>query len=194
LVCILKGTSVIAQFLADLVDYDGRAIQSLWAYRTYGIQGESLLAFVGGCDIPFEHMVDLEDVRGKKRIWSPSMLHFIAEHFDTDLEKAVLRQRLLATLVREEFEKLSARRIERKGDDLFDGDKKLSISIAAVTPVSTKIHFGINVKRADGLDVPTEGLEAYEISPRLLAEAVLARYADEMRCIWDARTRSRGVL
>lgn len=95
--------------------------------------------------------------------------------------------------MRDEFERLAGRRIDRRGDDLFDGAKKLSISIAAATPVSTKIHFGINVVRADGLDVPTEGLEAYGVDPRGLTEAVLKRYADEMAGVFDARTRARGV-
>jgi len=85
------------------VDYDGTQIHSLWAYRTYGVQGDSLVAFQGGCEIPFANMVDLEDVLAKSRIASPMMLHFIAEHFDLDLEKAVLRQRLLAAIVRDEL-------------------------------------------------------------------------------------------
>ena len=34
------------------VDYDGTQIHSLWAYRSYGIQGDWLLAFQGGCEIP----------------------------------------------------------------------------------------------------------------------------------------------
>jgi hypothetical protein len=184
---------VIVRFLDEYLDYDGTAIHSLWAYRRLGIQGDSAVAFEGGCEIPFEHMVDQEDVRNRKRIWSPRMLHFIVEHFDADLERAVLRQRLLAVLVREEFERFSGRRIERRGDDLFDGPKKLSISIATVTPVSGKIHFGINVVRAAGLDVETEGLEAYGVRPRELAESVLRRYAEEMASILDARTRARGV-
>lgn len=184
---------MIVRFLAEPIDYDGTAIHSLWAYRNFGIQGDSLVAFVGGCDIPFENMVDLEDVRARKRIWSPRMLHFIEERFESDLEKAVLRQRILAVAVREEFERLSGRRIERRGDDLFDGERKLSISIAAATPVSTKIHFGINVERADGLDVATEGLTTHGVVPRELAEAVLRRYAAELDGVLDARTRSRGV-
>lgn len=184
---------MIVRFLAEPIDYDGTAIHSLWAYRHHGIQGDSLVAFIGGCDIPFEHMADLEDVRGRKKIWGPKMLHFIGEHFDRDLEKSVLRQRLLATIAREEVEHRSGRKIERTGDDLFDGERKLSISIATVTPVSSKIHFGINVVRAEGLDVPTEGLEPIGVDPRALADGVLRRYADEMSGILDARTRVRGM-
>jgi len=180
------------RFLEEPVDYDGTAIHSLWAYRNFGIQGDSLLAFVGACDIPFDHMVDLEDVRAGKRIWSPKMLHFIEERFDTDLEKAVLRQRLLATVARD---RLAERKVPvlRHGDDLFVGERKLSISIAAATPVSTKIHFGMNVVRAEGLDVPTEALATFGVQPKELADRVLESYAEELGGVLDARTRARGV-
>ncbi|MDP6959422.1 MAG: DUF366 family protein [Planctomycetota bacterium] len=184
---------MITVFLEDPLDYDGIALQSLWAYRTLGTQGNSLVSFIGGCDFPFENMADLEDVRAEKRIWSPRMLHFIEERFDMDLEKAILRQRLLAILVKEAVSSHSSRSIRREGDDLFDEDRKLSISIATVTPVSTKIHFGINVDRAEGLDVQTEGLSTYGIDPRVVAEAVLQRYPEEMESVEDARTRVRGL-
>ena len=117
--------------VAGRVDYDGTQIHSLWAYRSFGVQGDSLVAFVGGCEIPFANMVDLEDVRAKSRIASPRMLHFIGEHFDLDLEKAVLRQRLLAAIVRDEL----GGEVRRDGDDLFLGPGKLSISIATLTCV-----------------------------------------------------------
>ncbi len=172
------------------IDYDGTQIRSLWAYRTFGIQGDSLVAFQGACDIPFDHMVDLEDVRAKSRIASPLMLHFIAEHFDLDLEKAVLRQRLLAALAQGEL----GPRVRRDGDDLFLGPGKLSISIATLTPVSSKIHFGVNVERALNVGVETRALSDLGVDPPALAAAVLARYAAEMDGILDARTRVRGVL
>src|SRR4030095_989557 len=97
------------------INYDGTQIHSLWAYRSFGVQGDSLVAFQGGCEIPFSNMVDLEDVRAKSRIASPLMLHFIAEHFDLDLEKAVLRQRLLAAIVPDE----PRRGVPRAGGALF---------------------------------------------------------------------------
>ena len=161
----------------ERVNYDGTQIHSLWAYRTLGVQGDSLVAFQGGCEIPFDNMVDLEDVLAKSRIASPLMLHFIAEHFDLDLEKAVLRQRLLAAIVRDEL----GGEVRREGDDLFLGPGKLSISIATLTPVSSKIHFGINIERALGVD------------PADLARRVLAQYAAQIDGIQDARTRVRGV-
>jgi hypothetical protein len=171
------------------IDYDGTQIHSLWAYRTFGLQGDSLVAFVGGCEIPFANMVDLEDVRAKSRIASPLMLHFIAEHFDLDLEKAVLRQRLLSTIVKDAL----PAGVRRDGDDLFLGPGKLSISIATLTPVSSKIHFGINVERATDVGVETRALRDLNVEAVPLARAVLERYAADMDGVLDARTRVRGV-
>jgi hypothetical protein len=171
------------------IDYDGLQIHSLWAYRTFGVQGDSLVAFQGGCDIPFANMVDLEDVRAKSLIASPLMLHFIAEHFDLDLEKAVLRQRLLAAIVRDEL----GGEVRRDGDDLFLGPGKLSISIATLTPVSSKIHFGINIERELHVNVETRGLKDLGVDAADLARRVLAQYAAQIDGIHDARTRVRGV-
>jgi hypothetical protein len=171
------------------VDYDGTQIHSLWAYRTYGVQGDSIVAFQGGCEIPFDNMVDLEDVRRRSRIASPRMLHFICEHFDLDLEKAVLRQRLLAAIVRDEL----GGDVRREGDDLFLGPGKLSISIATLTPVSSKIHFGINIERELHVDVETRGLVDLGVDAGDLARRVLAQYAAQIDGIHDARTRVRGV-
>ena len=171
------------------LDYDGTQIHSLWAYRTFGIQGDSLVAFQGGCEIPFANMVDLEDVRARSRIASPSMLHFIAEHFDQDLEKAVLRQRLLAAIVRDEL----GGPVRRDGDDLFLDAGKLSISIATLTPVSSKIHFGINIERALDVGVETRALRDLGVEPADLGRRVLGQYAAQIAGIHDARTRVRGV-
>lgn len=176
--------------LADgRIDYDGTQIRSLWAYRTFGVQGDSIVAFSGGCEIPFANMVDLEDVRAESRIASPLMLHFIVEHFDLDLEKAVLRQRLLSTIVRDAL----PAGVRREGDDLFLGPGKLSISIATLTPVSSKIHFGINIERATDVGVETRALRDLGLEPGPLARAVLDRYAADMDGVLDARTRVRGV-
>ena len=178
-----------AHFARERIDYDGTQIHSLWAYRAFGVQGDSIVAFQGGCSIPFDNMVDLEDVRSKSRIASPLMLHFIVEHFDLDLEKAVLRQLLLSTIVRDEL----GPQVRREGDDLFLGPGKLSISIATRTPVSSKIHFGINIERALDVGVETRALKDLNVDPAALAKRVLDRYVSEMEGIADARTRVRGV-
>lgn len=174
------------------IAYDGSQIGSLWAYKECRLQGDSAVAFAGPCDIPFDNMVDLEDVQARSKIFSRSMLHFIVEHFESDLEKAVLRQRLLVVLLQEELQRRGAARLVRKGDDLFDGTAKLTISIATATPVSTKIHLGINIDKA-GTPVETKGLNDYKIEPMELARTVLQRYAEECADIHAARCKVRGV-
>jgi len=171
------------------IDYDGTQIHSLWAYRIFGLQGDSIVAFQGACEIPFPNMVDLEDVRAKSRIASPLMLHFIVEHFDLDLEKAVLRQRLLAAIVGDEL----GSGVKRDGDDLYLGRGKLSISIATLTPVSSKIHFGINVHRATDVGVETRALADLKVKAAPFARKILGRYGGEEAGLLDARTRVRGV-
>ena len=177
------------RFVEERIDYDGTQIRSLWAYRSLGLQGDSLVAFTGGCEVALEHMVDLEDVRARARIASPLMLHFIGEHFDLDLEKTVLRQRLLSVLVKDAL----PAEVRREGDDLFWGPGKLSVSIATLTPVSGKFHFGINVERATDVGVETRALRDLGVDARALAGTVLDRYLAEMAGILDARTRVRGV-
>ena len=177
----------------DSLTYDGSQLRSLWAYREFGVSGDSVVIFRGPCEIPKENIVDLEDLRAGARIAGPDMLHFIVEQFDRDLEKAVLRQRLLAAIVRDELARLSGRVIERRGDDIYDGERKLSISIATLSPVSSLIHFAVNVKRAEDVGVPTGGLEDLRIDPDDLAPAVSERFAAELAGVYDARTRARGV-
>ena len=180
-------------FIPQTIAYTGEQLSALWAYMNFNVQGDSVVAFSGPCEIPFAHMVDGEDVKDRSRISSRHMLHFIAEHFDLDLEKAVLRQRLLATIVRDVLVEWRPKaKIRREGDDLYEGCRKLSISIATLSPVSSLIHFGINVV-STGAPVPAKGLADYGLAPRLFAQEVMRRYAAEMDSILAATTKVRGA-
>lgn len=174
------------------IDYDGTQLRSHWAYRTLGLQGDSGVAFIGKCDVPLEHMVDLADVRRRAPIFSRLMLHFLIEHFGIDLEKAILRQRLFAQIACEEIAARCERPIQRRGDDLYDGRAKLSVSIATASSVSTPIHFGINID-AQGAPVRARGLSDYGIDPLPLARAILKHYAGELDDIAQASTKVRPV-
>ena len=180
------------RFLARKIDYDGTQLSSHWAYRTCGLLGDSAVAFIGGCNVSLDHMVDLADVKRRAPIFSRRMLHFIVEHFDTDLGKAVLRQRFLAQLVCDELVARTRRDLRRDGDDLYDGEAKLSVSIATASPVSTLIHFGINIDSRD-TPVETRGLKDYRVQPRSFARDVLWRYAAELASMAEARCKVRGV-
>jgi len=186
---------VRTQFADGEIDYDGSQIGSLWAYREFGLKGDCIVAFVGGCDVKPEYMVDVEDLRAGEKIFSRKMLHFIAEHFDANLEAAIMRQRLLAAIAKDTIEVNHpdvGEKIYRINENLFLGDAKMSVSIATITPVSTKIHFGINIVSA-GTPVKAAGLEDAGIEARDYGEAVLAAYAGEIRSACEARCKVRAA-
>src|ERR1035437_9298277 len=92
-----------SKLLKGEIPYDGEPLNSLWAYRQHGVQGDSIVAFQGLCDVSVEALVDLEDARAGAFIYSRKMLHFIAEHFELDLEAAILRQYLLVSIAQDEL-------------------------------------------------------------------------------------------
>jgi hypothetical protein len=180
------------RWLPKDLPYEGSALSPLWAYRTLGIQGPSAVAFAGPCRVPLEGLVDQEDVRRKAPIASPRMLHLIAEDFSSDLEGAVWRQRLLTAIALDLLHAFpKARKVTRDGDDLYEGKAKLSVSIATVTPVSTKIHFGINIL-SKGTPVKTKGLADYGIPAAPFAKRLLAAYAREWEEVQMARCKVRA--
>ncbi len=180
-------------FVEAEVPYTGRELHSLWAYRNHGIQGDSIVAFVGPCHVPAEALVDEADRKEGAFIRSDRMLHFIVEHFERDLEKAILRQLLLVSLSQVEINRrLDGMIVERRGDDLFRDDLKLSVSIATLSPVSAMIHLGLNVTAA-GAPVPAVGLDELGIEPRPLGESVLEAYAGICENLQWMRSKVRGV-
>jgi hypothetical protein len=179
--------------------YDGTQLAPHWIYRSYGLLGDAAVSFRGECEVKITEMVDLEDVRANAPIYSREMLHFILEFFDNDLEKAVYRQRLLITTIKESLERRDLR-VHRSGDDLFlrrvdNTNGKLSVSIATASAVSTLIHTGLNII-SEGTPVPTIGLADLGINGieiQALAMEVLSRYNEEVADIWLARCKVRPV-
>jgi len=171
--------------------YDGTQLRSHWIYEKTGLLGDAIAAFEGPADVPTSNMADLVDVRDDAPIFSKSMLHFIIEHFGCDLKLAVARQRLLvaqaADLIRP-----SAGEIRRSGNDLYAGDRKLSVSIATASPVSSLIHFAVNIS-SDGTPVPTLGLNDLKVDPRVLADELMRSYCDEIASMREARCKVRAV-
>ena len=172
--------------------YRGPELASHFAYRMFDVAGDSAVAFVGGCWVETADLVDLADQKKRERIFSKLMLHFILESFEHDLGKGVFRQRLFASIVQNELLERGLQHVRRRGDDLYAGDAKLSVSIATLTPVSTIIHFGINVI-SQGTPVKTLGLDDFSIEPRAFALAVLDAYRSECDSIDEARCKARGV-
>jgi hypothetical protein len=180
-------------FLDREISYTGQQLHSLWIRRTCGLSGDSLVAFLGPCSVSVEHLVDMEDRAANAPIFSRLMLHFIAEHFDRDLEKAVLRQRLLVALAAELLNRdRQGPAVVRRGDDIYVDSRKLSVSIATLSPMSALIHFGLNVI-SDGAPVPAIGLRELNVAPEPFARQVLAAYVEELSGVDHARTKVRGV-
>lgn len=180
-------------FIEKKIDYLGIQLAPHWIYRNFNLLGDAAVSFIGEADVSIDHMVDLADVQEKGYIYSPLMLHFIVEHFDTDLELAIYRQRILMVCIKEELEQyeIYANRI---GDDLYINKKKLSVSIATRSIVSTLMHVGLNI-RTDNTPVPTIGLEELGVPDiKAFAKNVLQRYKRELEQIYEARCKVRGVF
>jgi len=179
------------KLLAGTHPYDGSPLRSHWGYLNHGIQGDSLIAFEGPCDVKVEALADLEDAKSGAFIYSPHMLHFVLELFGPDLEQAVARQWLMAATAQDEINRsLKKLRVERDGNDLWVGKRKLSVSIAAPSGVSVKVHLGINVD-ATGAPVPALGLKDLKIPARALALRLMERFADDHARMRGARTKVR---
>jgi hypothetical protein len=137
-------------------------------------------------------MVDLVDLESGSRIYSPLMLHFIVEHFGGDLENAVLKQRLLSALACDYLRSATGRPILRRGDDLYLEERKISVSVATVSPVSILIHFGLNVQ-TKGVPVPACGLEELGLEPDVTAHQIMRAYITELAGVKAARTSAKPV-
>jgi len=171
--------------------YDGSQLRSGWIADTFGVEGDAIAVFTGGCDVTPEHMLDLEDLQAGAMIRAKSMLHFIIEHMGVDLPLVVARQHLLVCLAKEVIaRRRNLSELIRKGDDLFVGKRKLSISIAAVSPTSGLIHFAINVD-PDGAPVPAIGLREVEINAAALGKAIAEAYVAEIASCEHAATKVR---
>jgi hypothetical protein len=190
------------RFLDAEGKYDGTQLVSLRNYLAHGLLGDSVVAWVGACDVSFDHMVDGEDLLARAEIRGSKMLHFIIEKFDVSLFTAVALQRLLAAVVRDQVKTLSpntalTESMFREGDDLYapdggGGRRKFSISIATQSPVSSLIHFAVNVSN-QGTPVKTMALEDLGIEPGKLAEKVMQAFCAEVTSMQEAAQKVRWV-
>jgi uncharacterized protein len=177
----------------DNIFYDGSQLRSGFIRETFGLSGDAIVAFRGGCDVTPEHMLDLEDLEAGQSIRADLMLHLIVEHFDTGLSLAVARQRLLAALVGELLTREhGVTGLSRSGDDLYIGERKLSISVAVKSPVSGLIHFAMNIDPS-GAPVPAIGLAELGIEELSLAAQVQAAYAAEIASCDRAASKVRAA-
>jgi hypothetical protein len=187
-------------WIKDRFTYDGTQLRSLFAYLEHKVQGDSVVAWRGPCAISFEHMVDGEDLNAQSPIAGADMLHFIIEKFHLPLLGGVFLQRYFAAqaleVIREQvFKPELAMPLRREGDDIYWREGKLSISIATVSPVSTLIHFAVNVVNK-GAPVKTAALcdliVAPDASEQQLADATQA-FAQRLLACFESEVDSADI-
>jgi len=212
------------------MDYNGEELRPLFNYQTFGSkgdQGDSISAFIGKMNVTTEHLVDMEDVIANDFIWSPEAINFVVEIFHIGIESAVLYQRSLMFIIfsyllnKMYLKNLNANieNIKLNGDDLMVkvcGEyKKLSVSIATVSPMSGLIHAGLNIKIDDHIPVPAIGLDSIFSPPEVgppevytpagatefnlnetsaLIKHVLNTFSDYVKSIKNATTKVRSVI
>lgn len=180
-------------FINQEIRYDGSQLSSHYAYRHLGIAGNSIIAFIGPVEVKTNKMVDIEDQLNKQAIASDKMLNFIIEVFNTDLTAMIWMQRLLIAMIQEQINiKQGKYVITREGDDLYYHKRKLSVSIATVSPVSGLIHTGLNII-GTGAPIPIAYLEELSIEPVELAKKVLEHFAVEFEEVEFAKVKVRWV-
>lgn len=181
------------RFIDREMTYDGTQLRSHFNYEQVEILGDSVLAFIGPCDVAVADLVDLEDARHGRIIKSQSMLHFIGEFYGLSLTETILWQRLMISQLQQRLMKeKDGLQLRRNGNDLYDGEFKLSVSIATTSAVSTLIHVGINIV-SQGTPVPTKGLRDYGIAPQPFAKQVLADFQEEWSSLGRDRAKVRPV-
>ena len=183
-----------ALFINKKQKYTGEQLCSLYAYLNHGLLGDSIISWVGACDVTLEHMVDGEDLLEKAKIQSDEMLHFIVEKFDAPLIFMACLQRLFAEIVISEIRSQSKEgaNLKRKGDDIYWGSKKLNISIATCSPSSSLLHFGINIKN-EGTPVPTCALSDFGIEAQSFAKSVMDKVSLEVKALVRATQKVKWV-
>ncbi|MGZ3708963.1 MAG: DUF366 family protein [Bdellovibrionota bacterium] len=178
--------------------YTGVELRPHFLLSEYGIRGSAVLAFEGPCQVKTEHMVDWEDRLAEDRIEARKMVHFIGEFFGMPLTEGVTLQRLFMSILGETLQRelISARRPEqviRDGDDLFVGDRKLSVSIVTASPVSLLLHTGINIDPF-GAPVPAIGLAELGVAVEEWVPKALACFSAERQSMDWACAKVRPVV
>lgn len=183
-------------FIDKEIKYIGSQLSPHWIYKNFHIMGNAIVSFIGECDVDLSHMVDIEDVINDEPIYSKLMLSFIEESFNSSLVEMVYKQRLLVSITKELIEKkYPSVHITRSGDDLYFGEKKLSVSIATKSITSSLIHFGLNID-ADGAPINAADLKS-DVGVNDVKEfaiEIMNAYSAEVKDINLAASKVRGVI
>lgn len=188
------------KFISKKINYNGSQLQPLYAYINHHLPGDSIVSFLGSCQISFDKMIDAEDIVAQAKIEGDEMLHFIIEIFQSDLLATVSLQRVLVCIAQNILNSnsimLKNNPLIRNGDDLYFKVKKqlykLSISIASKSAVSAMIHFAVNVTNV-GTPVPTCSLKELKINSKKFSLQLMKEFQQEYISIVDATQKVRPL-
>lgn len=186
------------KFIEKIMNYNGSQLRPLYAYENHKVLGDSIISWVGSCDVTPEHMVDYEDKIAQEKIQADQMLHFIIEIFDANLLSAVAVQRLLASIVKDQLQLESPKNnFIREGDDIYWIKKKtkhkFSISIASRSCVSIQIHFAVNATNV-GTPVKTCALSDFKIEPKYFSKKILNHFSEEYHSMREATQKVKPLV
>jgi len=182
-----------SRYIDETIDYKGRELRPLWLYERLGLEGDAIAAFTGSCSVKGRDLVDIEDFKLGKTVAGERMLHFIAEIFGLGMPGIVFAQRLLCAAAVRVINRLACgEHIERRGDDLWVAEGKLSVSVATVSPVSGLIHMGLNITAA-GVPVRAACLDDLGVDARDAADGILADFTAEVDGCRRAASKVRPV-
>lgn len=168
------------------------AMKSHWALMNFDLWGNSLVVFRGRMQIEAREMIDLKELKRGTVFPDGDIVHFIIEHFGDDLEKGVLRQNILVNIAEEKLShRMQNRRILRWGDDLYDEDRRITLTAVTQTPVSIKIHLGICID--SDMESGFIGINEYGLDADELAEVIGNQYRADMKLLAEKCWRMRPI-
>ncbi len=179
------------KFIDQPTNYNGSELKPLYTYVNHKLCGDSIVSFIGSCDVDLAHMVDAEDFIVNAQIKADKMLHFIVEIFAQNLLTAVVLQRLLVAVAQNLLLE-QGRNLRRQGDDLYLNEKKLSVSIASCSAVSAMIHLGLNISN-EGTPVKTCALQDFNIEAKTFAVELMKRFSAEYVSIIEATQKVKPL-
>ena len=183
-------------FLKNQFKYTGKELHSHFLYEM-GVQGSGIISWIGPCEVKIDSMVDMEDRVNNDHIFSESMLHFMGEFFHKDIFYGIFVQRIIGEHVRSILKEMCGKEFIRNGDDLYlkeqgASDKKLNVSIATVSNLSSLVHFAVNIS-SNNTPVKTIGLKDLNIDPELFSTEVLDSIKQELVSIEKASVKVKSV-
>ncbi len=182
---------ITTRHLSETIPYLGPELRPHYILSKHRIEGSALIAFEGPCLVETGHLVDWEDRLANDHIRAERMVHFLGEFFGLGLREGVFMQRLFVAQLEEELLSQGIS-VLRDGDDLFVGDRKMSVSIVTASAVSVLLHTGVNIDPA-GAPVPAIGLRELGLESGKFAQAALKRFEMEWNSIQRATTKVRPV-